>query len=230
MHSTRLSSQDRFGLRRRMAPAFATALLVACSLGWTSGTGSAADQPAPASSAAPGVETLAAKQCASCHGPRGLSADPGIPQIAGQQRDYLEVQLRAFRAKNRADPAAHDTMWKVAATLDDETISALADYYAALPAAKGRFGARDAARIARGRRLYGSGDRSHSSPACAACHGIEAEGQSVVPRLAGQHATYLRAQIEAIQSQMRKSPVMHGMIRDMSLADIEALSDYLESI
>ncbi len=226
MHSNQSSSHALPHARpRRLAVARAAGLLVTCTLPWFSAPGSAADTPATA----PRVETLAASQCASCHGPRGLSADPGIPQIAGQQRDYLEVQLRAFRAKNRADPAAQNTMWKAAAALNDETISALADYYATLPAAKGRFGARDAARIAQGRRLYGSGDRSRSVPACSACHGIEAEGQSVVPRLAGQHATYLKAQIEAIQRQTRQSPVMHGMIRDMSLADIEALADYLES-
>jgi cytochrome c553 len=175
------------------------------------------------------AENLAINVCASCHGPGGASSLPKVPRIAGQQRDYVEVQLKAFRSKSRSDPDAHDYMWGIAATLNDNVIAALADYYAAQTPAKGRVEGRDAKQIATGERLYQSGDRSRGIAPCSACHGANAEGMSVFPRLAGQHAFYLGMQMEAIQARLRQSPVMHGVIRDLSIEDIQALAYYLES-
>jgi cytochrome c553 len=175
------------------------------------------------------AENLAVNVCASCHGPSGASTLPKVPRIAGQQRDYIEVQLKAFRSKSRGDPDAHDYMWGIAGTLNDNVIAALADYYAAQPPAKGRTEGRDAAQIAAGERLYRAAERPTGVAACTACHGENAEGLSVFPRLAGQHAYYLGMQMEAIQARLRHSPVMHGVIRDLSIEDIQALAYYLES-
>ena len=192
--------------------------------------GLALGQATPDISISRRAETLAVNRCASCHEPGGGGSNPRIPQIGGQQRDYIEVQLRAFRNRNRADPDAHDSMWPVSATLNDELISALAEYFAQQPPAMGRFGRGDPAQIAAGKRLYRSGDRARGIAACSACHGIDAEGQSVVPRLAGQHATYLTIQMQAIQGRLRLSTVMHGVIRDFSIGDMEVLALYLESL
>jgi cytochrome c553 len=175
------------------------------------------------------AENLAVNVCATCHGPGGASSLPKVPRIAGQQRDYIEVQLKAFRSKSRGDPDAHDYMWGIASTLNDNVIAALADYYAAQPPAKGRTEGRDAAQIAAGERLYRSSERPTAVSSCATCHGENAEGLSVFPRLAGQHAYYLGMQMEAIQARLRQSPVMHGIIRDLSIADIQALAYFLES-
>jgi cytochrome c553 len=175
------------------------------------------------------AENLAVNVCASCHGPGGASSLPRVPRIAGQQRDYVEVQLKAFRSKSRGDPDAHDYMWGIAGTLNDNVIAALADYYAAQTPAKGRTEGRDAAQIAAGERLYRSSERPTGVASCSTCHGENAEGMSVFPRLAGQHAYYLGMQMEAIQARLRRSPVMHGIIRDLSIEDIQALAYYLES-
>lgn len=175
------------------------------------------------------AENLAVNVCASCHGAGGASVLPKVPRIAGQQRDYVEVQLRAFRSKSRGDPDAHDYMWGISGTLNDNVIAALADYYAAQPPAKGRQEGRDAAQIAAGERLYRSSERPAAVASCATCHGENAEGLSVFPRLAGQQAYYLGTQMEAIQARLRHSPVMHGIIRDLSIDDIQALAYYLES-
>lgn len=175
------------------------------------------------------AENLAVNLCASCHGPGGVGSEPKIPRIGGQQRDYIEVQLKAFRRQNRGDPDAHEYMWGIAATLNDNVVAALADYFAAQPPGKGRSGGRDAAQIATGERLYQSGDRARGIAPCSACHGADAEGMSVFPRLAGQHAFYLGMQMQAIQGRLRQSPVMHGVIRDLTIEDIQALAYYLES-
>ena len=70
---------------------------------------------------------LATNVCGSCHGPQGRGDNPRIPRLAGQQRAYIEVQLKAFRNRTRGDNAAHEYMWAVAATLDDDIVSALAE-------------------------------------------------------------------------------------------------------
>lgn len=67
--------------------------------------------------------------CSSCHGIDGNSVSPTFPHLAGQQRDYLVAQLKAFRDHSRADAAARTYMWGMAADLTDADIDTLADYY-----------------------------------------------------------------------------------------------------
>jgi len=176
------------------------------------------------------AESLAVNMCATCHGINGVSIQPKVPRLAGQQRDYLEVQLKAFRTKSRNDPEAHTFMSSIASTLNDNVVAGLADYYAAQTPGKGRQEGRDAIQITKGERLYQNGDRERGIAACAACHGNKAEGMSVFPRLAGQHAYYLGTQMQALQAQLRESPVMHGVIKNLTGDDIQALAYYLESL
>lgn len=69
--------------------------------------------------------------CAGCHGPTGAGNPIQYPRIAGQFADYVEVQLKAFRAGTRAnDP--NGMMRGVAARLTDDEIKGLAQYVAGL--------------------------------------------------------------------------------------------------
>jgi len=190
----------------------------------------ASAQTAPDTTSRRVAESLAVNMCATCHGPGGVGSEPKVPRIGGQQRDYIEVQLKAFRSKARGDPDAHEFMMGIASTLNDNVVAGLADYFAAQPPGKGRAGGRDPALIATGQRLYQNGDRTRGIAPCSACHGEKAEGMSVFPRLAGQHAFYLGMQMEAIQAKLRQSPVMHGVVKELSIEDIQALAYYLESL
>ena len=49
------------------------------------------------------------------------------------------------------------------------------------------------------------------------------------PRLAGQHAKYVARQIEYIQALVRKAPVMHGIVKDLTPDEIEAIAVYVQS-
>src|SRR6266496_2074640 len=42
--------------------------------------------------------------CAGCHGADGIGRDRTIPNLAGQSREYLATQLRAFRSAQRQHP------------------------------------------------------------------------------------------------------------------------------
>ena len=69
-----------------------------------------------------------ASSCMGCHGSMGVSSNPAWPNLAGQNRLYLEKQLQAFRDGNRQDP----TMSAMARSLTDTDISNLAAYYSSL--------------------------------------------------------------------------------------------------
>jgi cytochrome c553 len=170
---------------------------------------------------------VATELCSSCHGPRGDSISPTFPKLAGQQKLYIAAQLRALKGKTRADPEAHDYMWGIAGTIDDSLIEPLADYYASQPPAPGKAG--DAKLVAEGKNLFDNGDSARKIQACATCHGADAQGQAIFPRLAGQHAAYLVRQLQVIQNNLRQAPVMHGIVTELKPDDIKALAEFLQS-
>jgi cytochrome c553 len=69
--------------------------------------------------------------CSGCHGPTGAGIPAQYPRIAGQFAEYVEAQLKAFRAGARTnDP--NGMMRGVAVRLNDREIKALAEYVAGL--------------------------------------------------------------------------------------------------
>ncbi len=188
---------------------------------------------AAAQGTAPGAEPRtpgeekAINLCSTCHGPRGISTSPEFPILAAQRAGYLESQLEAFRAKTREEKIAHDFMWGIAYNLDDAMIKSVALYYSMQAPAPGRPG--DPAQVARGRELFDKGVPGRGIPACATCHGANAEGIAAFPRLAGQHAKYVVSQLDYIQSLVRKAPVMHGIVKDLTPEEMQALAIYVQS-
>ena len=67
--------------------------------------------------------------CAACHGPTGAGIPSQYPRIGGQHGDYIEAQMNAFRAGQRANSAQ---MMGVAAKMNDKEIKAVSDYVAGL--------------------------------------------------------------------------------------------------
>jgi cytochrome c553 len=171
---------------------------------------------------------LAENLCSTCHGAQGRGDNPRIPRLAGQQRAYLEVQLKAFRSQSRNDPAAHEYMWGISSTLNDDIVAALADYFSSqAPAASTP--PTDARLAALGKQLFEQGSPDRGAPPCTGCHGLNAEGLAVFPRLAGQHSEYLYLQLKLIQNKLRESPVMHGLIKQLRSDEITAVATYLQS-
>ncbi|WP_010597902.1 c-type cytochrome [Rickettsiella massiliensis] len=75
----------------------------------------------------------------------------------------------------------------------------LAAYYAALPTSIERA---QADPVPLGERLYRGGDLRKGIPACLACHGPAGLGNPSAgfPRLSGQYAAYVAAQLKAFRS------------------------------
>ena len=71
--------------------------------------------------------------CAACHGPDGNAGiDPQYPRLAGQYRDYLVQALHEYKKGDRKNPI----MGGFAATLSDQDILDLAEYFSTLPDGK----------------------------------------------------------------------------------------------
>jgi len=97
-------------------------------------------------------------------------------------------------------------MWGMASQLSDATIEAISIYYAAQAPSRAKTG--DAKLMARGKQIFEEGVTSQGIPACATCHGPEARGNNIFPRLAGQHE----------------------VIKDLSQDQMRAVATYLESL
>jgi cytochrome c553 len=69
--------------------------------------------------------------CAGCHAPNGSGIPAQYPRLAGQHADYVAVQLKAFRAGDRANDL-NLMMRATAVKLTDKQIAALAEYISGL--------------------------------------------------------------------------------------------------
>ena len=77
--------------------------------------------------------------------------------------------------------------------------------------------------------MFEHGESTRHITACAGCHGANAEGNSIFPRLAGQHAAYIVRQLQVIQNNLRKSPVMHGLITELKPNEMKAIAEFVQS-
>jgi cytochrome c553 len=216
--------------RRAVAPGGAVAvvssgaaLVLALLAGGCSSTETGAAGPPPSASVA-GTEHV----CSSCHGMGGKSTlSSTFPRLAGQQDEYLVTQLKAFRDKSRADPHAHTYMWGMAARLTDPTIDGLAAYYSAQPPIHGA--PSDSAEMAAGKKIFDEGIPASNVPACAACHGEQAQGAGAIPRLAGQHRSYLERQLDAFSSNARANEIMHENSKNLTAQQISQVTAFLSA-
>ncbi len=202
---------------------FSTALML------TVCTSVSAQSPAASAPSTPAsAERLATQVCATCHGPKGESRiSPAFPRLAGQQADYIESQLKAFRDRSRGDPMAQAFMWGMASQLSDDVITQLAAYFAAQKPVKSAAAAPKL--VATGRTIFTEGIPAANVVPCMSCHGQHAEGNASIPRLAGQHVEYLVKQLGLFKSEMRAdaaAAIMHVNVAGMTLEQMEAVAAY----
>ena len=69
------------------------------------------------------------------------------------------------------------------------------------------------------------------STTCAGCHGAKGVSANPLwPNLAGQKEAYLAKQLKAFRGGSRKDPMMSGMAKPLSDADIDNLAAYFSSL
>lgn len=69
-----------------------------------------------------------ARRCTPCHGRLGIATVPNAPNLAGEARVYIKIQLEAFRDGSRN----HDQMSIIAKRLSDQDIADLAAWFDAI--------------------------------------------------------------------------------------------------
>lgn len=71
--------------------------------------------------------------CSGCHSPTGAGNAPaGYPRIGGQHADYIEKQLKAFRAGERSNDGESMIMRSIAQYMTDADIKAVANFISGL--------------------------------------------------------------------------------------------------
>lgn len=209
----------RAGLRRTLTFPLALAL-AACNVSEPSGQSTAAQEQS--------IVEGTVHVCTSCHGFHGRSTSPTFPNLAGQQKDYIVAQLKAFRDHTRADPHAHTYMWGMAATLSDATIAGVAEYFSSQPAASGT--PADPTLIAEGQKIFKNGIPERKVPACQTCHGVNGQGNAIIPRLAGQHPGYIADQLANFASGARANDIMHFNAKYLTQQETLQLAAYVGSL
>ncbi len=172
-----------------------------------------------------------AQLCIGCHGIAGYQASfpeiHKVPMIAGQSAPYIVAALVAYKKNERL----HPTMKGIAAALSDQDMADLAAFYEAQPKSATPVPAGPpAAPSPRVAELLKKAN-------CASCHG-ENYSKPIVPnypKIAGQHADYLYVALKAYQTDGnplvgRKNPIMGGMARQYTHAELKEMAIYLASL
>ena len=172
----------------------------------------ALQKPARAQASAPADQAAgktADAMCSGCHGDNGVSGNPAIPSLAGQDAQYLMAAIRAYRDGSRSD----ETMKGLAASLDEAATKNLSAFYAN--------------KQAQPPKVTKPLTAAEWAQRCDRCHGVD--GNSADPRLpalAAQRADYLEKVLHAYRTGERKSPQMAAMSEALTDGDVENLAAY----
>ena len=166
--------------------------------------------------------------CAACHGADGNSVNPEWPKLAGQHPSYIAKQLANFKDDARSNPS----MSPMAKPLSEQDMADLAAYFSSQVKKPGEA---DQTKVALGEQMYKGGNNATGVAACAACHGPTGTGNpaSNFPSLSGQHATYIKNQLNAFRKGERANDagkMMRNVAAKMTDAEIEAVAEYIAGL
>ena len=143
--------------------------------------------------------------CGGCHGAQGISDDPLVPNLAGQEPNYLVKAIKAYREGERS----HEEM---VADKTDAEIEDIAAFYSIQHAGS----------------VAEVGDETVGIIAkCDRCHG-HAVGEStmVVPVLHGQKPEYLLRVMKEYRDGERGNTMMHKMSAGYSDRVLAEIAEY----
>jgi cytochrome c553 len=161
-----------------------------------------------------------AKDCAACHGARGVSSTALTPSLAGQPSFYAITQLFLFR-EGRRDSVP---MTAVAKDMSNDDLRGYSEFIGKLvpPPPEVAPGGADALRMERGATLT---RKLH----CTGCHGNDLAGGSQVPRLALQREDYLLHALRGFRAASRVgyTQAMTEALAGVSPQELEDLAHYM---
>ena len=179
-------------------------------------------------------QQIASGVCVACHNADGNSIISTNPKLAGQGAEYLYKQLRNFKSiDGKPAERPNAVMGGMVMTLSsDEDMRNVASWFAAQTQKGGQAKNKDTVEL--GQKLYRGGDLTKGLPACAGCHGPAGAGiPAQYPRIGGQHADYLDAQLKTFRSGERANDpnkMMRLVAIKMTDAEIKAVADYIAGL
>lgn len=124
-------------------------------------------------------------------------------------------------------------MQATAELLSDDDIQVVAEYFSQQPIRVGQKEALSDAQLRLAEQLFFKGDTGRGLMACASCHGQAGQGSASIPRLAGQHASYLLDQLQSFQTGARRNDEqgqMQAISRQLTAAEQQLLADFLSRL
>ena len=146
--------------------------------------------------------------CGGCHGVGGVSHDSSIPNLAGQDPDYLVKAIKAYRTSRQ-----HWGMQRYVAGLSDKDVANIAAFYAV--------------------QKPESADKVPTSTQelaekCNRCHDADTAAIAA-PKMRGQDKDYLVIALRAYRDGKRESSTMHSMSSIYSNAIIDSIATWYAS-
>lgn len=185
-----------------------------------------------------GAEAKVNAYCMTCHsrGARGFMGYMPVPQIAGLPAQYIEIQLAAFVERRRQRNLGFIKYDRVHGIPEGQR-QAIADYVSSLPPVSHPAGG-SSGLVEQGAKIFQAGAPDNDVPACAVCHGPEAKGEGIFPRLAGQWRTYLINKLANWDKERGLGPkggddnsqIMKPIAKSMTKEQIRAVTAYLSSL
>ena len=158
--------------------------------------------------------------CSGCHGENGKPVDKTIPIIWGQQTGYLYIQLRDFKRGDRRS----EIMQPIASTFERDDMLAVAEYFSKKPWP-------DLGQPRPSKDVSQRALTANSSIGCTGCHLDHFQGDSTVPRLAGQGRDYLAKTMADFRTRARgNNPGMSDLMIATAPEDLTALAEYLAGL
>lgn len=204
-------------------------VVFASSNAFSAGGGTPAPAPAKAIVGDADAGKSKVATCGACHGNDGNSLIPANPKLAGQGEKYLTKQLLDIKKGDREVAM----MTGLLTNFSEQDLRDIAAYYASQ---EQTMGAADPALVDLGKEIYRNGHHERGIASCLGCHGPAGDGNAPAgfPSIAGQHAAYIEAQLNAFASGMRvndgEGRVMRGVAERMNQNEIKAVASYIEGL
>lgn len=170
--------------------------------------------------------------CNSCHGAMGQSASRNYPTLSGQSEQYILRMMLDYQQGGRwQDNQSTKAMVKLARAMDDQQLSDLSAYLAAQESMPWSFSKPDdSEQITPAiQNLVMTGDSSRMITGCAGCHGMQGQGVSTIPALAGQVPDYFVRATKAFRTDYGRQdvhPMMRMIADNLTDEEIDALANY----
>lgn len=156
--------------------------------------------------------------CESCHGQEGIPLSADIPILAGQEYYYLYVQLKDYKAGRRENAV----MSSMVDGMSKDEMKALAEHFSSKPWPRVDSSPDDS--------LADAGEGALNAGQCSQCHSTY-QGDSRIPRLAGQQLSYLKQTMEDFKNKVRlNSPAKGSLMSSFSDKDLEAMAHNLSGL